>query len=113
MDYGGSPKEVEKILAGSGVTLDELKQNWDRLNGRSDSQGSQALSVGDFLDEMEKYAQIVNKLAALSPEEYAKQSAEEREVDSMYYELVTYYLSQGGSQEELDKRAACKAQTPL
>ncbi len=109
MDYGGSPKEVEKILAGSGVTLDELKQNWDRLNGRSDSQGSQALSVGDFLDEMEKYAQIVNKLAALSPEEYAKQSAEEREVDSMYYELVTYYLSQGGSQEELDKRAACKA----
>lgn len=109
MDYGGSEKAVEKILDGSGITLDELEHNYDHVRDQLDTQDSNALSLGDFLDELEKYAVIVNKLAAMDLAEYARQSAEDRQIDTMYYELVTYYLSQGGSQEELNKRAACKA----
>ena len=46
-------------------------------------------------------------MASLSPQDYAARSADEKIIDSMYYEMVHYYLAAGGQAEGLEKYPNC------
>ncbi len=105
--YGGAKAEADKIVAATGLQRDQLKKNWDMLNNRESYDG-QAMTVEDYLSQLSSYAATVNRLAAMSTEAYSTASAQDREIDSIYYELVNYFLSNGGTQQELNADENCK-----
>ena len=60
----------------------------------------------DLATEVLSLCEISNRMAALSPEEYAKQSAEDRQCDSIVEMAIEYYLMAGGDEELLKKSDA-------
>ncbi len=105
--YGGAKAEADKIVAATGLQRDQLKKNWDMLNNRGSYDG-QTMTVEDYLSQLSSYAATVNRLAAMSTEAYSAASAQDREIDSIYYEFVNYFLSNGGTQQELNADENCK-----
>ena len=111
--FGGDRKKVEALVQPFGMSVDQLKKNYERVYGKSSGGGDyidatpQAESDGATLDsyaqEIAKYCEIANELAGLSPEEYAKRSDDERLIDSMLWKAMEYYRSVGGTTEQLEK----------
>ena len=101
LHYGGKQATVDAILKPAGISIKDLKANYDAYN-RQDSAQSQSYTVDEFLQELEGYAALVNRMAAMTPEQYSQVPAQDKEVDSMYYMLVDYFLKQGGKQDELN-----------
>lgn len=103
---GGTMDEVNKIIAPAGVTLETLKQYYDAYNNADAFSAGGDSDLGS-LEELGlnvlNYCQLVNELAALSPEEYANASADEHLVDSLLEAAIQLYLESGGSEETLKK----------
>ena len=114
--FGGDKKKVEELVGMYGMTLDELRRNYEALMGRS---SSSATPSGDYIDatpdevdaatlssyeeEIAKYCEIANHLASLSEADYAAASPEEKMIDSVLHQAMEYYFSVGGSEERLQK----------
>lgn len=108
-------EKVNELVGKYGMTLQELQHNYELLMGR----GSSAAAEDDYIDatpgqadeatladyavELAKYSEIANELAGLTPEEYASRSMEERLIDSVLYQAIEYYYSEGGTKEALQK----------
>ena len=58
-------------------------------------------TLASYVAEIEHYAEIVNELAGLSPEQYAARSDQERLIDSMFMSAVDFYIEAGGKEEDL------------
>ncbi len=103
--YGGDSKKVEEILNKYGLNSNELKQEYEHyLRARSGQySSSDGITWEDFEEEIAKYCEIANEMASLSPEEYASRSADERQIDSLVYAVIEYYLQCGGKEENLQK----------
>ena len=103
---GGDRKKVDELLKFNGLNRDQLKGMYEAANGGHDAATATSLSTDaasqkQYIDEMGQIAKIVNSLAALTPEEYAKRSADDRYYDSVYYEAYQMCLKQGVAEEKL------------
>ena len=120
--YGGDMKKVDELLGKYGFTQEELEQNYNLLYGNyydyndagqavsSQSEGAPSeTQAKQYADELGYYCEIVNKLAAMSPEEYAKASPDDKEIDSILYQAIEYYQQSGADMKYLDDIAAYKA----
>ncbi len=103
--YGGDKKNVEPILAKYGLNEQNLKQDYERYNGRRGSQtaSEDGMTWQQFEDEIAKYCEVANEMASLSPEEYAMRSDDEKKIDSAIYTVIEVYLESGGKEENLQK----------
>ena len=91
--YGGDAKTLDKILKPTGYTVEALRQLYDRAYNGADAAGADDPYVGEdeLVQELSNVAKTVNSLAAMSPEEYAKQPADSRVLDSVYYAAFEEY----------------------
>ena len=100
--YGGDSKKTDDLLRRNGFTRDELKQYYNYAYGNN-GQEDQGYTVDEYLTELNNMAKIVNQLAALSPEEYAARSVEEKSYDSVYYQVVQNLLQSGITAEDMNR----------
>ena len=94
--YGGDKEKVEQLVNRYGITLDELRDNYNMLYGRnpsstSSSPGPDVQTIKNYAEEIAKYCEIANELSKLSPAEYAARSEDEKLVDSMLFVALEYY----------------------
>ena len=105
-EYGGKMEEVEKILKTSGFTVDMLRGMYESAYGNpgaTTNAGESGIALEDLTVEILQYCEIANRLASLSPEEYAATSADERQIDSLLIMAIDYYRQAGGTEAELMK----------
>lgn len=101
--YGGDTKKTDALLKRYGFNRKDMKAAYDHAYGSgSSTSDSQQYSVEEYIEELAAVAKIVNELASLSPEEYAKRSLSDRQYDTVYYEAYQQYLKAGISKEEMD-----------
>ena len=103
--YGGDQKKVDEVLKRNGLDANELKADYEHYMAvRSGRQSSaDAITWEDFEREIAKYCEIANVMATLSPEEYAARTADEKQIDSVIWSVIEYYLQSGGKEENLQK----------
>ena len=104
LGFGGKQEEVKKIISPSGFTLEHLEELNNVLNDRLNSPAadSELTQLQQFALEVLQYCDEVNRLAALSPEEYAKESKESLLCDSLLEGAIQIYLDSGGKEEVLN-----------
>ena len=108
-NYGGSKEKVETLLKPYGMTIADLKKNYDMVygNGGDDyvdsSLDSSPEQLVKYAEEIARYCEIANELASLPPAEYAQRSSEERAIDSMLIKALDMYHSIGGTDDLLKK----------
>ena len=95
--YGGDAKKLDVIVKQTGYTLEQLKQTYEyAYGGGGDVQTMSDMNVSDdeLVTELSDAAKTVNRLAAMSAEEYASQSEQDKYIDSIYFEAYRQYASQ-------------------
>ncbi len=110
-ENGGKLAEVETILKPYGITVETLRDNYNRLYGNGgasdivggNSSQSEADVLKEFAEQVAKISEIANELAALSPAEYAARSDDERMYDSILNSAIDTYLGYGGSIQDLEQ----------
>ena len=116
--FGGSPEVPEEILKPYGFTVKELEDNYNRAY-RPDVYREQMLEDGQEVDlgvskeqleeyaaEIASYCEVANRMAKLTPQEYAEAPEEDKVVDSIIYQAVEYYRQIGGDMELLKSYSA-------
>lgn len=104
--YGGDPKKVDEVLKQYGLSTDQLKNEYEqylRARGMKQQDSSDGMSWEDFAVEIAKYCEVANEMASLSPEEYAARSDDEKQIDSVLYTVIQYFIEKGGNEESLMK----------
>ena len=99
-------KEINAILQKYGLDEGILKQDYERYVGMRNGQSAQSndgITWEQFETEIAKYCEIANEMASLSPEEYARRSQDEKQIDSVIYSVIEVFLEEGGSEENLQK----------
>lgn len=94
VSYGGDIKKAEAIAKRAGFTLDELKKYYESAYGsgvQEDGSAEEWVSEEDLVAELADAAVTVNRLAAMSAEEYSAQPEEDRMIDTIYYEAYRQY----------------------
>ena len=92
-EYGGTSKTLQSILKPTGYTVDQLKKYYDMVYG--DRAGvDEPLSEDQINSELASVITLVRKAEGLSPEDYAKQSEEEKLYDTLFYEIYKEYSEQ-------------------
>ncbi len=104
--YGGDPKKVDAILKKSGFDRKTLKDNYERAYGGKSYEGG--YTEEDYVAELTEVAKIVNRLAGMSPSEYATTSDDDRYIDSMFYDAYQRYIEAGISKKALDEQPEIK-----
>jgi len=95
--YGGDMKKVEAMVKRAGFSIDELKNYYNSAYGQNSQEQSDSqewVSEEDLVSELSDAAVTVNRLAAMSAEEYASQPEQDRLIDSIYYEAYRQYAEQ-------------------
>lgn len=110
--FGGDRKKVSALLKPYGMSLDELKKNYERLYGKgsqasgdytSATPSATADKIAEYAGEIARYCEIANELAALPADQYAAREEDQRLIDSMLYKALEYYRSVGGTEDKLRK----------
>ncbi|MCM1153091.1 MAG: DUF2723 domain-containing protein [Muribaculum sp.] len=104
LNNGGNRKEVEAILRPTGYKIDQLEQLYKQAYGLSDysAAGDEGMTAEGIAEDIGRISEVANTLAAMSPEEYAKTSEEERTYDSLLWYVIETYESEGGNQKDLE-----------
>lgn len=102
--YGGDVKKLESELKPMGIDLKVMKDQYETYKKArtGDIDGGSAPAGGDIVAQVATYAGIVNRLAAMTPEEYAAASTDDKEIDSLYYDLVDYLRSAGADMQAIE-----------
>ncbi|MDE7408783.1 MAG: DUF2723 domain-containing protein [Muribaculaceae bacterium] len=98
--------EVDAILQKYGLNEEELRRDYEnylRVRNGQPAPADDGITWEKFETEIAKYCEIANELASLSPEEYARRSAEEKQIDSVLYSVIEVFLEEGGNEENLQK----------
>jgi len=107
--FGGDMKKVDALLKKHGYARKDMKAAYDRAyGGSSAAPADDDYSEADYVNELAQVAKVVNELASLPASEYAARSADDRYLDSVYFEAYQQYLKAGISQEALDANAEIK-----
>ncbi len=97
---GGDVAKLQQHTAMQGINLQQMKKNWEA--GISTS-GLQAGTTTDdpLLEQIGQLAIYIRELQAMTPEDYANQPLEVRQLDTIFIETISEYLQQGGSEEKM------------
>lgn len=95
---GGKKEKVDQILKRYGLNRADLKRAYDSAYG----DGDQGYSAADYIKELAAVAKKVNAMAGMSASDYASQSAEDRYLDTMFYDAYQQYIDAGISKEQID-----------
>ena len=112
--YGGDSRKLDAMLRSNGLDRNQLKRMYEAAyGGGGDTAGGQQLATDDasrkqYVDEMGQLATIVNRLAGMSADEYARQSSDDRYYDSIFYQAYQMCLGQGISESDLQKNPEVK-----
>ncbi|MDE6291670.1 MAG: hypothetical protein K2M16_09060, partial [Muribaculaceae bacterium] len=106
-NFDATAKELNAILQKYGLNEEELKRDYDNYlrmrSGQAPAEADNGITWEEFETEIIKYCEIANEMAALSPEEYARRSRDEKQIDSVVYSVIEVFLEEGGSEENLQK----------
>ena len=106
--YSGN-KSIEAYVKSLGINVEEMRKNYDKyLRSDSASAAGSGVSDVDVAAEVLKYAEVVNVMASHSPQEYANASAEEKGIDSMFYDLVDYLRASGMDMKSVEENEQFK-----
>ncbi len=106
--YSGN-KSIEAYVKSLGINVEEMRKNHEKyLRSDSASAGGSDISDVDVAAEVLKYAEVVNVMASHSPQEYANASAEEKGIDSMFYDLVDYLRASGMDMKSVEENEQFK-----
>ncbi len=98
--------DIDSILKKYGLNEDQLKhdyENYLRMRSGQPAHSDDGITLEKFETELIKYCEVANEMASLSPEEYAKRSDDEKQIDSALYTVIEVYLESGGKEENLQK----------
>ena len=98
IEYGGDRELIDKLLADSGWSMDTLRATYEGAGARS---GTGGMSLNDFALEIVGLCEDVVRLQQLNPEEYARESLQLRQMDSLLEDFIQMYIDNGGTEEEL------------
>ena len=98
---GGNLKDAESIVKSTGFTVDQLKRNYEAAYGVAGDGSSQELTEADYVAELSGAAVTVNRLAAMSAGDYASAPADDRYIDSIFYQAIEQYVAGGVSREAI------------
>lgn len=107
--FGGDPKKRDALLKGLGLDKKMLQELYRQAYGGGSSAEAGDEDPSAYVAELGKVAETVNRLAGMSPEEYARQSAEDREYDSVFSELYKAYIEAGIGADLLEANPSIKA----
>lgn len=102
--FGGDSKKMEALLKRLGTSSAELQKNYQAAYGGGayyEDEEGQEYSEADYVNELAAAAATVNKLAAMSPTEYAAQSEDNKYIDSIFAEAYDQYKAAGVSEDAL------------
>ncbi len=103
--YSGG-KSIEAYVKSLGIDVEAMRKNYEKyLNRDSASAGGSDI---DLVAELLKYAEVVNVMASYSPSEYADATAEEKSIDSMFYDLVDYLRASGEDMKRVEENEQFK-----
>ena len=103
--YSGG-KSIEAYVKSLGIDVEAMRKNYEKyLNRDSASVGGSDI---DLVAELLKYAEVVNVMASYSPSEYADATAEEKSIDSMFYDLVDYLRASGEDMKRVEENEQFK-----
>lgn len=88
--YGGDENKIRGAIAKTGLTLELLKKNYDMVYNQG-SMSTTDVTDEDLVAELSGAAATVNQLAGMSAEEYASAPADDRYIDSIYFEAYRQY----------------------
>lgn len=106
--FGGDAKKTDALLKRYNFNRNDLRQAYDRAynpEAAAAAESAAEYSEEDYVRELADVAKTVNELAALAPADYAARSAEDRYIDSVYFEAYQQYLKAGISEETLKANA--------
>lgn len=109
--FGGDLKKVEALVKPYGMSVADLKKNYEKAYGKRPSAGdysggsvdATADKLNSYAEEIAKYCEVANELSGLPTAEYAAREEDQRLIDSMLYKAIEYYKSVGGTEEALNK----------
>lgn len=107
-DLGGDRAFVDQILANTGWDYDQLKDYYNAITNPRAS-GAESYDMQKFALQIIGWCEDVARLQQMSPEEYAAQSPELLQADSLLEGVIQMYLDYGGSEEELKKSEAYRS----
>ncbi len=95
--YDGDPKWLDTFLPSTGFDKGQLKNLYEKVYGYSldDSGGEGDAGYAAYVQELSDVAAIINTLATLTPDAYAKRSVDDRALDSIFYGAINQYISAG------------------
>lgn len=92
--YGGDEKKLDSILKKTGYTAADLQKQYNMVYGAESGESDGYVSEDQLIRELSDAAVTVNQLSAMSAEDYAAQSADNRYIDSIFYEAYRQYAEQ-------------------
>lgn len=112
LDFGGNREYVDQVLGSAGWTLAELNDISERIynhltgRGNPDTGSSDMEDLQDFALQLITACEDIARMQELSPEEYAREPLEMRQIDSILEYYIQEYIRQGGSEADLEASEA-------
>ncbi|MCH5217701.1 MAG: DUF2723 domain-containing protein [Muribaculaceae bacterium] len=99
-NLGGDQQFIDSLLRGSGWTWADLKRYYE---GGGSPAATEQFSLQDFALQIIDLCEEVNRLQQLSPDEYAKEPLDLRQMDTLLLEFIDVYISNGGQEADLEQ----------
>ncbi len=101
-ENGGSTAKLDEILSRYNLTRDQLRNFHNMVYGGGvDAGQTGGHSEAEYIAELSHAAKIVNELAGLSASDYAARSADDKLLDSIFYDAYEQYKAYGISDSVL------------
>ena len=98
--FGGNPQKLEQLLQKHHLSRQELKQNYDALyNAPYSTDEGETYTEADYVAELAQVAATVYRLQGMDAATYGQQSADDRYLDSIFYEAMQQYIEAGVSKD--------------
>lgn len=107
--FGGDGKWLDNLLKTTGYTEAVLKDFYNRAYGSGGGGADSAATTDDYVAELAEVARIVNRLAKMTPDEYAKASDDDKVLDSIFYGAVEQYVEYGVPRDAVNADPDIKA----
>ena len=96
-DRYGDPKALDTLLKNHGFT----REYFEKLGAAYSGYDDDGLTVESVLEELTGWAEMVNELAAMNAEEYAKAPLDQKYIDSVFFGYVEQMKKAGVTEEEI------------
>lgn len=99
-NYGGDMKWVEQLLGRYGMKIDDVKRFYEQAYGYGGS--PETSDMASYIAELSEVAAAVALMQTMNAEEYAKQTNDNKMLDSIFYGAVEQYVAYGIPRDLID-----------